>query len=169
MIAKSSPAAVISRCQAFRYRLDRHWDDLRPPLVAGLLNPSTADANKDDPTIARLLARAQAMQMGSLIVWNAFAYRATDPAELLSKADPIGPENDRYIFDILTECRHRKGLALIGWGAHKMVHGRIGPIMRIAEAVGIEFYCVGTNRDGSPKHPLYVPYSAAPAPWKANC
>ena len=74
-------SAVISSCGRFRYELRREWDEILPPFVAGLLNPSIADADIDDPTIIRSFKRAKANGCGSLIVWNLGAGRATNPRD----------------------------------------------------------------------------------------
>jgi hypothetical protein len=149
-------SAVISPCGQFRYELRRVWDDKLPPFVAGMLNPSIADAEIDDPTINRAMHRAKANGCGSLIVWNLGAGRATNPKNWMAMRDPIGPENDTYIWSVLTECRERFGIAFVGWGAHGSFMNRDEDALRIAVQVGIQFCCLGMTRDGQPRHPLYV-------------
>src|SRR5262249_14212908 len=91
-------AAVISDCGRYRYSLTRRWGDAAEPrALFVMLNPSTADAEQDDPTIRRCIGFAKAWGMGSLEVVNLYALRATDPAALLSAPDPIGPKNDTMI------------------------------------------------------------------------
>src|SRR5437879_2939375 len=109
-------SAIVSSCGAFRYELRRVWNPALPPFVSGMLNPSTADAHNDDPTIRRNRQRAEAMGFGSLIVWNLGAGRATQPSRWKRLKDPIGPENDEHIRRILVECRERGGMAIVGWG-----------------------------------------------------
>ena len=57
-----------------------------------MLNPSTADHLADDPSITRCMSRAVAGKFGRLDVVNLFPLRATDPNELLTHPDPIGPK-----------------------------------------------------------------------------
>ena len=90
----------------YRYALERRWDHMRPYLVMVMLNPSTADAVRDDPTIRRCVGFAKKARAGGLLVLNLFAYRATDPRELREAADPVGPENDEII------KRHLDGMSL---------------------------------------------------------
>src|ERR1051326_5628436 len=92
-----NPRALFSPCGLFRYRLWRHWTPGMPPLVFVMLNPSTADAEKNDPTVERCERRAKAGGFGGGEVVNLFALRSTDPKALYSAADPIGPENDKVI------------------------------------------------------------------------
>ncbi len=158
-------SAVFSSCQRYRYRLDRIWDAALPPLAFGMLNPSTADHERNDPTIERCERRARAMGFGRLIVWNLFAYRATDPKILKKQPDPVGPDNDNFISDVLVETRKQQGKIVVGWGTHGVLLNRNSQILEIARALSVELYCLGTTNAGQPKHPLYVPYQQELASW----
>jgi len=158
-------SAIISSCGRYRYELRREWDDNLPPFVIGMLNPSTANAEIDDPTIIRNLRRAKISQCGSLIVWNLGAGRATNPKDWVAMSDPIGPENDCHIRTILAECRDRRGIAVVGWGERGSFMGRDKAVLKIAAAVGLKFRCLGTTRSGQPRHPLYVAYSQPLSEW----
>lgn len=160
-----SSSAVFSSCQRYRYRLDRIWDAALPPLAFGMLNPSTADHERNDPTIERCERRAQALGFGALIVWNLFAYRTTDPNLLKSQSDPIGPENDSFIRQILTEISCRNGSIIVGWGTHGTFLNRGQSIKELALQTGIRFLCLGTTKSGQPKHPLYISYRSQPHFW----
>jgi hypothetical protein len=149
-------SAIISSCECFRYELRRVWNDDLPPYVSGMLNPSVADAEIDDPTIVRNLRRAEALGCGSLIVWNLGAGRATRPDHWMGMADPIGPDNDFHIRRVLTECHNREGIAVVGWGRRGSFMNRDKIVKEIASEVGLVFSCLGTTKGGQPKHPLYV-------------
>lgn len=97
--------AWISTCGRYRYTLWRIWDASRPFVC---LNPSTADANKDDPTLRRVMAFAQAWGYGGVLMLNQYAYRATNPADMKRALDPIGEFND-----LLTP---QAGLVVAAWG-----------------------------------------------------
>lgn len=161
-------SAIISDCGRYRYELRRVWDDALPPYVSGMLNPSTADHEKDDRTIVRNWRRAESMGCGSLIVWNLGAGRATRPSDWMVMSDPIGPENDVHIRRILFECRQRNGIATVGWGAHGSFMGRDHVATKIAIETGLAFRCLGTTKDGQPKHPLYVARGQRLIEWKGG-
>lgn len=158
-------SAVFSACQKYRYRLDRVWDNSLPPLAFGMLNPSTADHERNDATIERCERRAKSLGYGSLIVWNLFAFRATDPKSLKQQRDPIGPENDSFIREALIETQNRRGQVIVGWGAYGSILNRHHQVRDLARDLKIDLYCLGITLAGQPKHPLYISYESEPAHW----
>jgi hypothetical protein len=154
--------AHISDCDTYRYRLWREWDKSRPTLAFLMLNPSTADHLTDDPTVTRCLLRAAAGKYGRLEVANLFPLRATNPAELLTNPDPLGPRNiaDGAVMDAID----RATMVICAWGAHSIAASRAAELMHIFGIVGWRnrLYHLGLNKDGSPKHPLYIAASTRP-------
>jgi hypothetical protein len=146
--------------RVYRYRLWREWNPDAPRVSFVMLNPSTADAKTDDPTIRRCLGFAQSWGYGSLEVVNLFAYRATDPQELRGAADPIGAENDRY----LIAASQRAQTLILAWGNWGKLHQRDQAVLRLL-AECCKVYCLGINRSGQPRHPLYVRSDAVLLPW----
>lgn len=157
-VYKNDPykTAVISKCGRYRYVLRREWDEQKPPYVSIMLNPSTADAVDDDPTIRRNLNRAGAMGFGSLIVCNLGAGRATSPRDWMQMIDPIGPENDLYIEAVLREGKERNGIVVAGWGTLGGFLDRGLAVRIMARKMGVDLYCLGVTMDRHPRHPLYV-------------
>lgn len=88
-------SAKISDCGQYRYTLTRGD---APRLCFVMLNPSTADATLDDPTIRRCLGYAKREGCAGLEVLNLYALRATNPADLWKHHDPVGPDNDRELY-----------------------------------------------------------------------
>src|SRR6185369_17379869 len=89
--------AVISKCGKYRYSLRREWIGGAGTVCFIMLNPSTADASVDDPTIRRCIGFAQRWGYQILEVVNLYAYRATRPRDMFAAADPVGPENEYYL------------------------------------------------------------------------
>lgn len=165
--------AEFSPCRTWRYRLWRTWDDGRFPLVMLMLNPSTADEDRNDPTVERCERRARAGGFGGLIVLNIFAFRATDPRVMKAAADPIGPDNDAYLrraFKGLVGARP-DGLVgpviCAGWGSHGSHLGRDRQVKALARQSGIQLHCLGQTKGGQPRHPLYIGYDTPFRPWSA--
>jgi hypothetical protein len=145
-------AAFISDCGKFRYSLFRLWDDTLPILLIVMLNPSTADAYLDDPTIRRCISFAKAHGYGAVEVVNLFAFRATNPADLRRAGYPVGPDNDEHI----TLAARRAGAVCVAWGANAAVDDRVQVVMPLLRAAGHEPLCLHITRSGYPGHPLYL-------------
>lgn len=122
-----------------------------------MLNPSTADATKNDPTIRRCIGFAAREGCTELTVVNLFALRATNPKELNKHPDPVGPENNDHIRRQM-EKHVSGGLIVAAWGANKNLLTFVRADEIQAEYFG-HLMCLGTTADGMPRHPLYVPAS----------
>lgn len=154
--------AVISPCAQYRYELTRIWDVTGPLLEFVMLNPSTADASIDDPTIRRCIAFAKLWGYGGIVVRNLYALRATNPQVLLNySGNAYGPRNDEFIGSVGGYC------TIAAWGAHAatLTPNAIATIT-VLKMCRPRLYCLGTNANGSPKHPLYVPSSRTPTRWE---
>lgn len=144
--------AVISEDGRYRYSLTRRWSE-RALMVWCMLNPSTADAHVDDPTIRRCIGFALREGYGGIHVVNLMAYRATDPGDCLAQSDPIGPENDDY----LERAARSASLVVCAWGARAPEWiVRRGICHLAGDVAGAGLVCLGKTKDGSPRHPLYV-------------
>ena len=116
-----------------------------------MLNPSTADEQRNDPTIRRCIEFARVWEFGSVEVVNLFAYKATDMKELLKVDDPIGDENDFFIEKAIERC----STVVVGWGTKGTLLGRDRQVLQLLVRRQ-DVYCLGVTKDGHPRHPLYV-------------
>lgn len=173
--------ALISPCGLYRYWLSRTWDDALPTVCWIGLNPSTADASKDDPTIRRITGFTRAWGFGGFVAVNLFALRATDPRQILRAQHPVAEvgnspvvmfanANDAWI--TFQTRPHRRVIA--AWGAGGSLNGRDRQVMKLLkedapwnEAGGKHrvIECLGTTAAGHPRHPLYMPATATPVPF----
>ncbi|MFF3730990.1 DUF1643 domain-containing protein [Streptomyces sp. NPDC002476] len=146
-------AAVLSADGAYRYLLSRIWNTRRPPLGFVMLNPSTADAHVDDPTIGRCTAFARREGAGGLLVVNLFALRAKRPRPALTEsADPVGPYNDSFIHHAVDACE----TVVAAWGGHGAINDRGRQVADRLWDQGVAMRCLGTTRSAQPLHPLYL-------------
>lgn len=145
----------------YRYRLGRTWDDAASRACWIMLNPSTADATVNDPTIRRCIGLSRAWGYGSLVVVNLFALRSTDPRALRTHLSPVGTRNDEAIM----EESARAGLVVAAWGTHGSLRGRHG---YIREALATRLHHVGLTKEGFPRHPLYVRGDVLPLRWELS-
>jgi len=140
--------AALSACRTYRYDLCRGWGDPKRMVAFIGLNPSTADETKEDPTIRRCIGFAKAWGYGGIHMLNLFAFRATDPKAMKTADDPVGPLNDYYIMGVHMLCEK----TVAAWGSHGGYMDRSAAVRKLIP----ELYCLKTNRDGQPAHPLYL-------------
>ena len=157
--------ARISRDGLYRYSLTRRWGPRPDTVVWIMLNPSTADAQEDDPTIRRCMKFTQRLGYEAMIVENLFAYRATDPDKLVEIGGgytAIGPENASQVAQ---SCVAGK-ILIAAWGTlHKKLRQGARTVIVPLREKGLKFSCLGKTRDGSPRHPLYVKGDAPLVAW----
>jgi hypothetical protein len=156
-------SAVISSCGLYRYHLYRQVGDGGPVVTFIMLNPSRADREVDDPTIRKVMGFCRRWDCGELHVVNLFAFCATRPADLQHAVDPVGPENRDWVRQsVALAC---DGLVICAWGRHGTFMGQdeivLGWIADLCRPT-----CLGMTRDGHPRHPLYVSYSAQRATFR---
>lgn len=142
--------ATISRCGLYRYGLGRAWNPFGHGVCYVMLNPSTADATLDDPTIRRCIGFARTLGFGWLSVVNLFALRATNPDELKRHPDPVGPDNDEAI---LREADAATTI-VCAWGAHPIGRLRAAKVRELLEPRPLR--ALGVTKYGHPRHPLYL-------------
>lgn len=158
--------ALFSDCGTYRYILRRsipcpvRWVK---EVVFIMLNPSTADANKDDPTIRRCTNFARDWCCTRLTVVNLFALRATDPKDLTRHPDPVGPDNDKHLKAEIK--KHR--IVVAAWGGSSLarkqwIHYRHGILRRLDICLGV----LGTTKSGAPRHPLYLKKDLEVVAWE---
>lgn len=157
IIPDMGSSAEFSPCLRYRYFLRRVWDDKLPLCAWVMLNPSTADAQHDDPTIRKCIGFARRWKCGGICVANLFAWRATDPRELRDTDDPVGPDNDRWLAQA-AKC----GMVVLGWGANPLAARRSEAAIRLLRTCGAEPLWLRATATGQPCHPLYMPYSLKP-------
>lgn len=147
-------SAVFSQDLVYRYTLARIWNPRLSAVNFVLCNPSTADADRLDPTLRRCVGFARAWGYGGMIITNIFALRSTDPAGLRRVDDPIGADNDAQILRAADMFSAVRGRIVCGWGVHGAYLGRGEQVRRLLRDRAL--WCLGTTRGGHPRHPLYL-------------
>lgn len=151
--------ATISDDGLYRYSLVRRWAQKGGPATFVMLNPSTADALVDDPTIRRCVGFARSWGCAGIVVVNLYALRATRPVHLWEAADPVGPDNDRFL-EVAVRRAAATGAPLLGaWGANAKP-GRVEALLELVKREGASLEALGVTKWGQPRHPLYLPADA---------
>ncbi|WP_395543415.1 DUF1643 domain-containing protein [Neotabrizicola sp. sgz301269] len=158
-------SAVISECGRYRYRLERDLGG-RSTIAVIMVNPSTADASEDDATIRKLKGFGRRNGWGRIIVGNLFAFRATDVRQLGAVVDPIGPQNDHHLIEILAESDQ----VICAWGPlgkqPRMQRNRFLNVLTMIRGAALDPYSIGAPaKCGHPKHPLMLGYDNPIIPW----
>jgi hypothetical protein len=150
--------ATFSPDGRYRYALWRRWNANLQTVLFIMLNPSIADELENDPTVERCQRRAAKLGFGTMRVANIFGLRSTDPKILRLDDDPIGSGND---VAIVGAC-HDSDRVVCGWGRYGKLLDRGDKVLRLIRATGKVPMALKLNSDGTPAHPLYLPYSFNP-------
>lgn len=160
LLDDKTTGAVIDSSERYRYSLWRCWQKDAPRITFVMLNPSTADEFKNDPTITRCINFSKYWGFGSLEVVNLFAYRATNPDDLLNVADPVGDDNDTYILEAL----NRSEIVILAWGTKGSFLNRDNEVLELVSRYDLNV--LGMSKEGHPKHPLYIRADTKPIPFR---
>jgi hypothetical protein len=161
-VVKGNSGAAFSPCRRWRYLLWRRWDERAPVANFLMLNPSTADETKLDPTCSRARDYAERWGYGALIVTNVFGWRATDPDDMKAAEDPVGPGNDAAIVRAAKEA----AIVVCAWGNHGAFMERSLKIKKLLNQHKIALHTLRLNANGEPAHPLYLPGKLKPRAWR---
>jgi hypothetical protein len=150
--------------KCYRYQLRRTRDETKPHAMFIMMNPSRADLNEDDRSVAKCYRFAKAWGYGGIYVGNTFAYRATDQNRLIEVADPIGPDNDAHIIEMAKSA----AVVIFAYGKpkHMQLRSRGLTLARLLlEKANVKPHVLKLSKDGTPCHPLYLPKTSKPVPW----
>lgn len=147
----------------YRYLLDRAWPRSagRGRVVWLMLNPSSADEERDDPTIRRCAGFSRRADAAGLTVVNLYGLRSVHPAQLWTHPDPVGPDNDATLITVLSAAAAHRWPVICAWGTCAR-SARVRAVVDLARAAGVSLLALGLTKDGHPRHPLYVPAAAVP-------
>jgi len=161
--------AVLSPDGVYRFELRRHVADVEGATVCWvMLNPSTADATVDDPTIRRCIRFTRDWGYSDLIVVNVWPYRATSPEALkrwLRSMPPVPGAvfgNESYIERAAAEA----DLVIAAWGSHAD-EARAEAVLETLQRAQVdgEVHVLGFTQYGAPRHPLYMTVTTQPEMW----
>ncbi len=150
-------AAAVVRGR-YRYSLTRWWPPsfgMASRVAWVMLNPSTADALEDDPTIRRVRSFSESAGHSSFEVVNLFAYRTPSPSHLWSRKVPIVGRQNR---DYLRQAIQNADRVIVAWGAaeNRRMAFHVDALCNLFRSAGVRPWCLGKCRSGAPKHPLYL-------------
>jgi hypothetical protein len=158
--------AAFSDDEQYRYLLWRMFSDVprgeARMLCWTMLNPSSADHEKNDPTVERCEKRARRWGYNGLYVVNLFPLRSTDPRALRKHSAPRGSP---YGTKVIIEAALGSKMTICAWGGHGSFLGRGEEVLEQLRFHGIKLYALKVNSKGVPAHPLYLGYALEPIPF----
>jgi hypothetical protein len=153
-------SATFDPTRTYRYTLERGGWGGSGRVCWIMLNPSLADDKKDDATIKKCIGYATRWGRSRIVVVNLFAFIATNPRELKTAKDPVGPDNDHHIIDMVQTSDE----IVVAWGDDGRLFGRD---LAVKELLGpVRLMCLGTTKSGAPKHPGRLSYATPLVEWK---
>ena len=162
-------SALFSDDAKYRHWLKAELDNTSPyTLTAFMLNPSVAGSIshgvvRSNPTVTRMCRRAHPTY-GRLYVVNLFGLVSTYPKHLYAAADPVGPNNDDHIRNILSQSSD----VVVAWGPNGKFLGRDYKCLNMIYDAGRIPLCLGLTQDGFPKHPLHIAYAVPFQPYRGR-
>lgn len=159
--------AIFSDCGLYRYLLEHDFGGSGPVISLGMVNPSRADGEKNDPTMTKVDGFAIRLGASKVKVWNQYAFIDKDIKALRAAVDPVGPENDAYIAQAVQDA----DIHIVAWGPlsklPKSLRTRWASVADVLVKAGAKPMCWGTALDGQPLHPLMLAYATPLIPWQA--
>lgn len=162
-------SAIFSACGLYRYRLER--TALPRGIVYAYLgvNGATADGVKNDHTVTKWHGFTLLNKGSRMIVGNPFAYCATDVRMLAAAIDPVGPDNDMHLAQIIADA----DVLVPCWGPRAKVPQRLryryDEVEAMLVASGKPMKCFGLSKSGDPLHPLMLAYDTPLTDWRPQC
>jgi len=158
--------AVISRCEKYRYKLTRTWDEDKKKVLFIMLNPSTANHIENDLTTIRCINFAEKWGYGGIMIGNIYPFRAKRPKDLAKWSNNCGDKEYKALFenmDYVKDMSKQADLIVCAWGCN---HPGIPDWV---DELGDLFYLELCKDDITPKHPLgNISKDAIPTNYNLN-
>jgi hypothetical protein len=161
MDTMTASSAGISSCKRYRWWLYRELVSAGKArlIIWVMMNPSTADHSKNDPTINKVMSYSKSWGFTDLLVLNIYAIRSTQQANIKGR---VGSRNDWWLSTIFSYASRHNIPVICAWGRNHKDRG--DEVRELAKQSGIKLLCLehATNRE--PKHPLYLRKTLRPTP-----
>lgn len=152
--------ALFNERRTHRQRLWRIWEETIPQLVVVGMNPSQADENTNDRTVEQCEQRARMRGYGGLLMLNMLDVIETDSRKLdgMTAEQRCTAMNAAELVAALDNAAARRADILCAWGGSGQRYGQVDWFKAEAAQRNVTLFCLTRNADGSPHHPLYLPY-----------
>lgn len=152
--------AEISDDQLYRFLLTREWDSNKGKVMWIMLNPSTADAMNDDPTIKKCVSYADKWGYGSIAVVNTNPFRSPNPKEMRGHSLPVDVWVQNHA--VIERESANADMIVAGWGND----AEFEALKFFVNRFGNRLFALQVNNTAHPAHPLYLNGSLEPRPYR---
>ena len=128
-----------------RFLLKREWNKSKKKILYIMYNPSKADESKDDPTIRRLINFSKKFDYGGFFVGNLYTFISSNPNKI-DRSKNISKKNIKILIKLINSVSD----VVYAWGNNTEEPNFLKKKVKSP-------MCLGKNKDGSPRHPLYLP------------
>jgi hypothetical protein len=147
--------AVFDPSGIYRYWLRREWDTSKNRITFIMLNPSEANADYDDPAVIRCMDFSQKWGFGSMEIVNLFALCTSDPSIMKKHQNPVGPDNDNYIYNTTANSN----IIIAAWGNDGAHRNRSSEVLHLIW--DYDLYCMGLTKENQPRYPARLTTSTS--------
>lgn len=155
-------SAIFSPDNIFRHQLIRAAEEGNGFLLPFIcLNPSKADAEKDDQSVRKMFGFARRFGYQGIAVANLWDFRATKPKALKDAGWPKSEQADEWI---VAACKYGDGPVVCAWGANARNSSRPAEVLALIRERGFVPHALRWLHDGVPEHPLFLPNSCKMVP-----
>lgn len=159
--------AGISSDGKYRWWLFRCWAASLPLIIWIMMNPSTADHQKNDPTILKIIRYSRKWGFGAVLVLNIYAFRSSKPENLPQVLDEaVGKSNDWWIRTIFRFAVRKKVPVICAWGVKHKERG--AQVRVVADEAGLRLMCLELALNAEPKHPRFLSEDLRPRPLQSK-
>ena len=159
-IDRGKSETVFSSDRRLRFRLTRSWGE-GPHFVWVMLNPSTADELYDDPTVRKVKRFTELNEGAGFTIVNLCPVRTAYPKELRGREKEGWGDNGNEIYKALTGSAAR---VIVAWGNNGKAHA-VHRFAVLHDRSKRDVECLGVNKNGTPRHPLMLPYKTQLEPF----
>ena len=159
---------LFSECRSYRWILKRQLRSGKKTVVFIGLNPSKANSFNNDSTLVRIINFCSRWNYKNIYVINLFGLISKSPSKLSKSLDPVGKNNDLITLNALEFWRKNINCDLwLGWGEKGKLYRRDREVLKLIrnfsnsksneDNQSKRILSLGFSKNGSPRHPLYMP------------
>jgi hypothetical protein len=148
--------AIFSEEKDHRFALWRTWDRELPSILFIGLNPSRGNQFYNDPTLTRCINFSKSWGYGTMFFGNLFSNVEPD-SDMMRAISMHESRIDEVTTNLwLDQMLSMTDEVVCAWGSWDFIERRKKAVIGMISNWFESPKCFGKNKDGNPKHPLYL-------------